>query len=507
MTMTRYLNRTSMLRLRSFAVSMLLVSTLTACIDDGTARHALALHVPKADALANTTRSSTAPNTTNWPATNWVASFGDPQLVALVDETCANSPDIDIANARIASAQAQLDTFGTTTGLGGTVTANALKARMPRIDGAANVNYAGTTIPIDLFSDPWTSPSSIIGAAHYDLDLWGRNRAITRSLVAERDATRVDAQQARLSLVTTLVTLYGQFDADYAARDLVVQKQQDEQRRDAILQNRMKRGLDTGYDVQTARARQTDLALQLQQADDAITQIRLQIGVLTGNGPERGLKLARPTLAASSATALSLPANLPLDLLGRRPDIVAARLRVAAAEGRIDAARARFYPNIDLIGAAGFSSLNIGSLLSSSSALFAIGPALSLPIFERPQLRAQLHGEQANADAMIGLYNKTLDTALGEVARSITSVRSADAQIALQEQTVAARSRVAWIADERHKRGLLPEEQVLSARLALADEQLRLVTLRAQRRDAKIALIRALGGGFDYDIKENHGHA
>ncbi|MGH8782710.1 efflux transporter outer membrane subunit [Paraburkholderia sp.] len=504
--------RTWLLRLRPIAVSMLLVPMLVACIDDGTARHAVALHVPKADALANSTRTthtdaSSNATTNDWPTTNWVASFGDPQLVALVDETCANSPDIDIANARIAAAQAQLETFGAASGLGGTVAANALKARLPRVDGAANVNYAGTTIPIDLFSDPWVSPASVIGAAHYDLDLWGRNRAITRSLVAERDAARVDAQQARLALVTTLVTLYGQLDADYASRDLVVQKQQDEQRRDAILQNRMTRGLDTGYDAQTARARQADLALQLQQADDTITQVRLQIGVLTGNGPERGLKLTRPAFAASGATALPLPANLPLDLLGRRPDIVAARLRVAAAEGRIDAARARFYPNIDLIGAAGFSSLNIGSLFSSSSALFAIGPALSLPIFERPQLRAQLHGDQANADAMIGLYNKTLDTALGEVARSIATVRSADAQITLQEQAVAARTRVAWIADERHKRGLLPEEQVLSARLALADEQLRLVSLHAQRRDAKIALIRALGGGFDYDIKENHGHA
>lgn len=491
---------------RTALASILLAAMLTACVDDGTTRHAVTMRTPAADALAKTL-STVTPAAQAWPSADWITAFGDPQLIALVNETVANSPDIDVANSRVASAQAQLETFDSTSGLSATATASALKARLPKVDGATNVDFAGNSIPINLFTDPWVSPASVTGVAHYDLDLWGRNRAATRSLVSARDAARVDAQQARLSLVTALVTLYGQLDADYALRDLVAQKQQDEQRRDTIMQTRMNRGLDTGYDAQDAHIRLAKLGLQLQQADDTITQTRLQIGELTGNGPERGLTLARPKLASSSESVLPLPANLPLQLLGRRPDIVAARLRVDASEGRIDAARAQFYPNIDLLATAGLSTLNIGSLFSSSSALFAIGPAVSLPIFERPRLRAQLHSEQANADTMIALYNQTLNTALGEVARSIATLRGADAQIAEQEQVVAARSHIVWISDERHRRGLLPEETLLSARISLADDQIQLVSLRTQRRDAKIALIRALGGGFDYDIKENHGHA
>jgi NodT family efflux transporter outer membrane factor (OMF) lipoprotein len=321
--------------------------------------------------------------------------------------------------------------------------------------------------------------------------------------VSERDAARVDAHQARLALVTTLVTLYSQLDYDYATRDLLQQKERDDDELDAILRTRAGRGLDNGYDAENARIRQAALRAQLQQAGDAITQAQLQIGVLTGRGPERGLALSRPSMADSGLSAL--PANLPLELLGRRPDIVAARLRVQAATGRIAAAHAQFYPNINLFAAAGLSTLSVGTLLSGSSVLFAAGPAVSLPIFERPSLRAQLRGDEANADAMIALYNKTLDEALGEVAKSITTLHGVDALIAQQEQIVAARTRILRIAAERHRRGLMRQADLLAACTALLDEELQLVSLRARRRDAHITLIRALGGGFD--LKENDVHA
>ena len=489
----------------AIAAAAVLPPTFSGCADDGTVHRALAMHAPDRDALAQTigqARSPDVPGTT-WPSARWVAAFDDPQLNALVDEACANNPDLDVARARIAAAQAQLDAFGSTTGIAGTATATVAGAHLPRIDSAANISVAGTTLPIDLFTDPWVSPASVIGAARYDLDLWGKNRALTRSLVSERNAALVDAQQARLTLVTTLVTLYSQLDYQYSTRDLLQQKERDDDGSDAIVQARSGRGLDNGYEAEEAKVRHAALQSQLQQIDDAITETRLQIGVLTGHGPERGFALSRPRIVDPNRVAL--PSNLPLELLGRRPDIVAARLRASAATANVAAARAQFYPNIDLFATAGLSSLNVGSLLSGSSVLFAVGPALSLPVFERPRLRAQLHGAQANVDEMVSVYNKTLDEALGEVAKAIAALHSSDALIAQQEQIVAARGGMARIADERHRRGLLALAQVLAARSDLIDDELRLTSLRAQRSDAYIVLVRALGGGFD--VKELDTHA
>jgi NodT family efflux transporter outer membrane factor (OMF) lipoprotein len=472
------------------AASLSVLGILGGCADHGTYRP-LVMHSPANQALEQTTKDANG----TWPEAQWFASFHDKQLDALIDEACAGNPDIQVASARIAEAQSQLEQFASGTGLTGGAAVAAYKARMPAVDGAANVNVAGTTIPINLFSDPWVSPASVIVGANYDLDLWGKNRALTQALVSARDAARVDAQQARLTIITSLVTLYGRLAYEYAKHDLLQARQHQADQLDAILRTRKARGIDSSDGAQQEHIEQAALRMQLLENDDSITQTQLQIGALTGNGAERGLSLQRPALADTGA--LSVPANLPLELLGRRPDIVAAKLRVQAATAKIAATRAAFYPNINLSAAGGLASLSLGSLLSSASAFFALGPAVSLPIFERGQLRSQLHGDYAQADEMIALYNKTLDSALAEVARSIATTRNLTALIDEQKRVIAARERMLAVAGERQRRGLIQQSDVLRQRDLQLDEQLRLLELDAQRRDADIALIRALGGGFD----------
>jgi NodT family efflux transporter outer membrane factor (OMF) lipoprotein len=472
------------------AASLSVLGSLGGCADHSPYRP-LVMHSPGAEALAQTTKNTDG----TWPEAQWFASFHDKQLDALVDEACAGNPDIQVASARIAEAQSQLDQFASGTGLTGGAAAAAYKARMPAINGAANVNVAGTTVPINLFSDPWVSPGSVIVGANYELDLWGKNRALTQALVSARDAARVDAQQARLTIITSLVTLYGRLDYEYAKRDLLQAKRHQADQLDAIRRTRETRGIDSTYGAQQEHIQQATLRMQSLANDDSITQTQLQIGALTGNGAERGLSLQRPALADTDA--LSVPPNLPLELLGRRPDIVAAKLRVQAATAKIAATRAAFYPNINLSAAGGLASLSLGSLFSSASAFFALGPAVSLPIFERGQLRSRLHGDYAQADEMIALYNKTLDSALAEVARSIATMRNLTALIDEQKRIIAARERMLAVASERQRRGLIQQSDVLMQRDVQLDEQLQLLELDAQRRDADVALIRALGGGFD----------
>src|SRR5258706_6028756 len=143
------------------AASLSMLSALSGCADRGP-YNPLVMHSPGAEALARTTKDANGV----WPEAQWFASFHDKQLDALVAEACGGNPDIQVAGARIAQAQSQLDQFGSGTGLTGAATAAAYKARLPQIDGAANVNVAGTTVPINLFSDPRVHPATLSSGAN-----------------------------------------------------------------------------------------------------------------------------------------------------------------------------------------------------------------------------------------------------------------------------------------------------------------------------------------------------
>ena len=134
-----------------------------------------------------------------WPAPDWVKRYRDPQLDELTAEALQNNPDLQIAKARVGAAQAQLEQFASLTGLTGTAGATVSKARLPQPDDVANVSVGGQQIPVQLFNDPVVSPAALFAGLSYQLDLWGKNAALTGSLLSTRDAARVDAEQARLT--------------------------------------------------------------------------------------------------------------------------------------------------------------------------------------------------------------------------------------------------------------------------------------------------------------------
>ncbi|WP_175705111.1 TolC family protein, partial [Burkholderia ambifaria] len=157
-------------------------------------------------------------------------------------------------------------------------------------------------------SDPGISSSSLYAGFNYQIDLWGRNAAATRGLLSNRDAARVDAEQARLTLAVALVTLYCQLDQAYAQRDLLQEKRRASDQIDAVLRERAARGIDNAYDANDAAIKRGRLIKQLAQVDEQIQLAQVQIGVMTGKGPERGLASTRPiewsSLSASSTCTL-----------------------------------------------------------------------------------------------------------------------------------------------------------------------------------------------------------
>src|SRR5262249_29980952 len=148
--------------------------------------------------------------------------------------------------------------------------------------------------------------------------------------------------------------------------------------------------------------------------EESIAQARNQLAALIGAGPDRGLALNPPSNA--QLKAFGLPANLGADLIGRRPDVAAARWRAQAAGAGITQARAQFYPNVNLTAFIGVQSLGLEQLTQSGSDIGQIGPAISLPLFQGGKLRANLNRAEAARDEAVASYQDAIVRALHDVA-------------------------------------------------------------------------------------------
>jgi len=424
-----------------------------------------------------------------WPDAGWVKQFGDAQLVALTEEALAHNPDIQGAQARIAAAQAQADA--------------ARGASLPSAVALVSVDrsYVSQNIGVPTPAGPsqpgisWSNTAQSLIGLNYELDLWGKNRAALEHAVSQGKAAAAEAQQARLSLSAALASTYNQLAQQCAARAVIEQLLQQRQGLGRLTEQRLKAGLDSRIEQSRAGENVADAGNQLAQIDEQILLTRHQIGELLGEGPDRGLSVTEPQLA--SLPTPPLPDQLPLDLLGRRPDIVAARWQVEAAEKEIDGAKARFYPDINLSAAVGYASFGLGNLSRSTLKGIEGGPAITLPIFEGGQLRANLRGEVAEYDQAVASYNQALNTALTEVADAIGSIRAADRQLLTQTQMLEASRRTYALVGKRHDAGLAATGALLDAQAGVLAAQQRQIELESRRRGLQIALIKALGGGFE----------
>lgn len=475
----------------TMALALAGVLALGACAPSGFALK-LVPHAPDSTTLAHSTADLPAGA---WPAPDWIKGFGDPQLTALVEQALRDNPSVQVAQARIRVAQSQLQQYSSTGGVNATAGGSFDKTHLPQSNGIAEVQTAGQTLPIELSSSPALSSSSLYLGLSYDLDLWGKRRAVTDSLLSQRDAARLDAEEARLTLSVALASLYSQLDASYKLQDILEAKRTASDQIDAVLRERVARGIDNAYDASDAALKREKLEQMITLNETSRELVELQIGSLTGQGPEAGLKLGRPHLA--DLPAQGVPPSLPVDLIGRRPDIMAARLRVESAYDDVAGARKEFYPDINLTAVGGLFALSPGGLWTHNALGGSIGPAVSLPIFSRDRLKANLAGKVAGADVTIGLYNSTVDAALTQVAQQLTTLRTVDRLIADQRDAVQQAQHMVSILDERHQRGIGMEKDVNTARLTWFDEQTQLVNLSTAQRSLRVSLIGALGGGFD----------
>jgi NodT family efflux transporter outer membrane factor (OMF) lipoprotein len=415
-----------------------------------------------------------------WPSTDWWSGLGDPQLDALIAEALKDTPGLGVADARARAAQAEAGV--------------AEAARKPSVNGGAAA--AGARPPAPLLGDKAHFAVAKYGYVSFkwDLDLWGGKRAAWEAAVGQARAAEVDARAARIELSGNVARAYAQLGYAFTQQDLAAGELKRANQSRELTRQRVAAGIDNQIalkqgDAEVATAEQ-DVALAARAVDAA----RSSLSVLLGKGPDRGLQIARPRLLKPAE--LAVPSNLPLDLLGHRADLVAARWRVEAASKDIKVAKTEFMPNISIGAMAGVISMGGGNPFSLPGRFYQFGPSLSLPIFDGGKLRANLSGKDAQYDIAVAQYNQALVGALNQVADDLSALQSLHDQLAAQQRAQTAAQQAWDLALQRYQAGIGSYLEALVVRQQLLVANTGMAALQAQQVDLSVQLIQALGGGF-----------
>ncbi|WP_345798287.1 efflux transporter outer membrane subunit [Castellaniella sp. MT123] len=456
-------------------IPLLLVLSLSACapMDPG---------APAVQTLTGTQLDLHGDQAVAWPQGHWWTRYQDSQLDGLIDQALLANPSLQVATARVQAAQAAAK--------------GARALQWPQV----NANFHATR---GLYSENYIYPPPMGGSYQTDaglglqmdfnLDLWGKQRALAQAAGERAVAAQAMRQQARVLLVSAVAQAYFQLQdalAQAQAIEDIVGKLQEALN---ITRDRYKNGLGIQVDVDQADSAVSSAQVQLSQARNNVQLLHHQLSALLGKSPEQ-----LPAIQARTHQGLpaSVPAHMPMALLGRRADIVAARLQAEAAGAEVSAAKADFLPNVDLSAAASYLSLGLDKLIRSSSENTSVGPVITLPIFNAGALNARLSGQRAARDIAIAQYNETVLGAIREVADASASIHSLHEQIGHQEASLKAITSAYDVALDRYKAGLGNFVQVLLAQSEALKQTVQTTDLHARAYILDVQLATALGGGY-----------
>ncbi|HJV88330.1 MAG TPA: efflux transporter outer membrane subunit [Noviherbaspirillum sp.] len=437
------------------------------------------------DSIALETHAPSAQDTDTWPQDGWWSAYGDDQLDQLMQRALKNNPTLAAAQARIARAQAAANLARSTESL-------QVGTGVDASYGRQSENYLLPRPPLGKGGEYISQGQAVVNFG-YELDLWGRNDALIRAAQAQLKAAAFDHDAARLALTTSIARAYAQLASQYDLQDILLATLEQRRAIRKLIDERVANGLDTRVEVKQAETNEAALRIDLEQLATTIKVTRLQITALAGDMPAAADAIKRPTM---TAVPFNIPVNLPIDLLARRPELAAQRARITAALGEAEAAKAQFYPSINLNAFIGFQSIGLGQLFSGGSLINSVGSAFRLPIFDGGRLRANYAGKASDIDAAVAQYNQSVLAAAQEVAEQLTRIADLSREEAAAREALSAADEAHRLATLRYKGGLSPYLTVLTVETQLLAQRRALANVKARRDDLQVSLIRALGGGF-----------
>lgn len=421
-----------------------------------------------------------------WQNNAWWTEFNDPFLNQLIAQGLSGSPNIKLAEARVRLACAQ---------------ANEAQANsMPLITGDGYVYrtyYSTNSIYPPPFGGTWHNFSNLELDFSYEFDFWHKNQQTIAAALGAEAAAQANAESAKLILASAIAQTYFQIRGD---NNLIVISNENIAAQAALvhlLKLQEHAEIISSYQVeqaqQTLSTLQVDLSQLKQQRQNNIDQLNTLVGrIIPDNSLTRTL--------VNNNKIYPLPKTIPLNLLGRRPDLVALRWSAVAASHKINAAKAAFYPDINLTGFLGLQSLALNNLFEANSRNMQFGPAISLPIFDAGRLRANLGIQDAQYDIAVEQYNQGLLKAVQQTLDSLTQLRAVINQQQQQAQAFAAIENNYHYSLSQYHAGTADLLNVLTTQQQLLQSQQQTVQLYLQHQIAVVKLMQALGGGYQSSV-------
>jgi multidrug efflux system outer membrane protein len=424
---------------------------------------------PVAAAFPAAAASAAAPPTGVAPAAQpWQAYFKDARLDQLISAALANNRDLRVAmlNIEVARAQVGLSRANDfpTLNLQGTHT---------RETGIQTINTVGLAV------------------AGYELDLWGRVRSLTDSALAQLSATGEARKAAQISLISSVANAYYAMAGDQALLDVVTQTLAGRADTLKLVQLRYDNGVTSSIDLQLNKSlvETARVAFVVAQRQRALDQNALELLI---GGP---LPAQLPAATAWADMALpDVPAGLPSDVLLSRPDVRQAEQQLIAANANIGAARAAFFPTISLTGSYGTASTSLSGLFDHSAWSFI--PQVTLPLFDAGRTRNNLRVIEGQRDIATAQYEKAVQSAFRDVADALAGRATLVDQLAAQQAETDAEAERFKLSNLLYTNGVASSLDQLDAQRSLLVSQQALVQVKLALLQNRIAVYRALGGGW-----------
>ncbi|TDR32530.1 NodT family efflux transporter outer membrane factor (OMF) lipoprotein [Hydromonas duriensis] len=418
----------------------------------------------------------------NWPKNGWWRQYQDEQLNALIEQAFAGSPNLQVLATRVESAQ---------------VAADAVK-KLSYPSGGIRLAPMGQTYSENYIYPPalggeWKYSGVVAASLSWDLDLWGRKRSQYRAALGQAAAADLEYEAARQTIAANIIGLHAQLAA-LDGRLKLLSSQIDLQNTNKMRWSERERA---GLQPVQASVQIDSVIAQLEQLRGTFVAQReilmAQLAALVGTTPAQLPHVAMP----NRWLGLSLPNELPADILGARPDIAAARHYIIAASENVDAVRKEFYPNINLSVSAGFQAIGLNNLFKAGSRFDTVEPAITLPIFSGAALNAKLRNQQAVLDSTIAQYNQTVYQAISDAGQQLASYRNTATQITQQIRLVNDNEHLAQLSQSRYAQGIAPQMESLVAQASVLSAQDTLIAQYAARRAQEAKLAVSLGTGFE----------
>lgn len=424
-----------------------------------------------------------------WPDSQWWKEYHDPQLNALIDSTLRNSPDMQVAEQRIQLAEAQ---------------AKAVEAQDgPEIDFSADVERQrmsaeglmgpfAITDPAAGTTGPWYTNGTFGLTAGWNLDLWGKNRAEVTARIGAVKAREAEREQTRQLLASGVSRLYWEWQTQAALKTVLTQIENEQQNVITVDRQLYQNGLTSSVEGVETDIDSSKTEQQLNDVSGKMKVIEARLSALT-NAQSTALKLHSTPLPAVES---QLPSQLGYSLLARRPDLQAAHWYIESSLSSIDAAKAAFYPDVNLMAFLQQDALHLSDLFRHSAQQMGVTAGLTLPIFDSGRLNANLDITKAQSNLTVANYNKVVVDAVNDVARAASQVETLAQKNQHQQQIEHDAQRVVGLAQARFNAGIIAGSRVSEAKIPALREQCNGLLLQGQWLDASIQLTSALGGGY-----------